>query len=247
MPLTTVNPWHWLNEDGSFPEDPKLRRRVLRVAQCIEYGGTLPIGYCRFTLIPCIRRPGGVACSGLMMVLKQSDDAILSFCLTCQQDEFLIYEWQDTEWADGLAEPLSVAALNGGTLPEQGVQPEPRVPSEPHDEPLARALELVGSSLSAAVVRRRISTAHSPNEVIQAIVMSCQRPPDRRSMERLLPVLIEAWNATPRPELSGWSPADVQAATPPAQERPTGKAKIGRNAPCPCGSGRKYKRCCGTH
>jgi len=23
--------------------------------------------------------------------------------------------------------------------------------------------------------------------------------------------------------------------------------KVGRNAPCPCGSGRKYKRCCGTH
>ncbi len=22
-------------------------------------------------------------------------------------------------------------------------------------------------------------------------------------------------------------------------------AKIGRNAPCPCGSGRKYKKCCG--
>jgi uncharacterized protein len=25
------------------------------------------------------------------------------------------------------------------------------------------------------------------------------------------------------------------------------KAKIGRNDPCPCGSGRKYKRCCGAH
>ena len=23
--------------------------------------------------------------------------------------------------------------------------------------------------------------------------------------------------------------------------------KIGRNDPCPCGSGRKYKRCCGQH
>ena len=23
------------------------------------------------------------------------------------------------------------------------------------------------------------------------------------------------------------------------------KHKIGRNAPCPCGSGEKYKRCCG--
>ena len=27
--------------------------------------------------------------------------------------------------------------------------------------------------------------------------------------------------------------------------RPVGGAKVGRNAPCPCGSGRKYKRCCG--
>jgi preprotein translocase subunit SecA len=23
--------------------------------------------------------------------------------------------------------------------------------------------------------------------------------------------------------------------------------KVGRNDPCPCGSGRKYKRCCGQH
>ena len=28
---------------------------------------------------------------------------------------------------------------------------------------------------------------------------------------------------------------------------PNGKAKVGRNAPCPCGSGRKYKRCCGAN
>lgn len=36
---TVVNPWHWLNEDGSSVDDPKLRSRSLRVAQCIEYGG----------------------------------------------------------------------------------------------------------------------------------------------------------------------------------------------------------------
>lgn len=24
-------------------------------------------------------------------------------------------------------------------------------------------------------------------------------------------------------------------------------AKLGRNDPCPCGSGRKYKKCCGVH
>jgi uncharacterized protein len=28
-------------------------------------------------------------------------------------------------------------------------------------------------------------------------------------------------------------------------EHPTPRSKIGRNDPCPCGSGKKYKRCCG--
>ena len=27
----------------------------------------------------------------------------------------------------------------------------------------------------------------------------------------------------------------------------SGGKKIGRNAPCPCGSGKKYKRCCGAN
>jgi preprotein translocase subunit SecA len=26
-----------------------------------------------------------------------------------------------------------------------------------------------------------------------------------------------------------------------------GKKKIGRNDPCPCGSGKKYKHCCGRN
>ncbi|MEA1649028.1 MULTISPECIES: SEC-C metal-binding domain-containing protein [Nitrospirillum] len=25
------------------------------------------------------------------------------------------------------------------------------------------------------------------------------------------------------------------------------QAKVGRNDPCPCGSGKKYKRCCGAN
>jgi SEC-C motif domain protein len=31
----------------------------------------------------------------------------------------------------------------------------------------------------------------------------------------------------------------------PEPDRTAAPAAIGRNAPCPCGSGRKYKRCCG--
>ncbi|MDH3723790.1 MAG: SEC-C metal-binding domain-containing protein, partial [Desulfobacteraceae bacterium] len=33
----------------------------------------------------------------------------------------------------------------------------------------------------------------------------------------------------------------------PAKKNPVKRAekKVGRNAPCPCGSGKKYKKCCG--
>jgi uncharacterized protein len=32
----------------------------------------------------------------------------------------------------------------------------------------------------------------------------------------------------------------------PARSTPAHSTKVGRNAPCPCGSGKKYKRCCGS-
>jgi uncharacterized protein YecA (UPF0149 family) len=35
----------------------------------------------------------------------------------------------------------------------------------------------------------------------------------------------------------------VPTASPPSQARP-GAVRVGRNEPCPCGSGKKYKRCC---
>ena len=30
-------------------------------------------------------------------------------------------------------------------------------------------------------------------------------------------------------------------------KRPVRSSKVGRNEPCPCGSGKKYKKCCGVH
>ncbi|HUG81139.1 MAG TPA: PBPRA1643 family SWIM/SEC-C metal-binding motif protein [Bryobacterales bacterium] len=29
-------------------------------------------------------------------------------------------------------------------------------------------------------------------------------------------------------------------------QNPPRESKVGRNAPCPCGSGRKFKKCCGS-
>ena len=38
-----------------------------------------------------------------------------------------------------------------------------------------------------------------------------------------------------------------RGAVPPTRQTVSGStAKVGRNDPCPCGSGKKYKRCCGT-
>lgn len=31
-----------------------------------------------------------------------------------------------------------------------------------------------------------------------------------------------------------------------AETPASGKSKVGRNNPCPCGSGKKYKKCCGN-
>ena len=60
------------------------------------------------------------------------------------------------------------------------------------------------------------------------------------------PILIPGWVVT----LNSWRigntrPASVveQMATPSSA---TG-GKVGRNDPCPCGSGKKYKRCCGLN
>ena len=50
--------------------------------------------------------------------------------------------------------------------------------------------------------------------------------------------------AGPRRNRSGGSPMRAVSGSS-RNAQPSGAAKVGRNAACPCGSGRKYKRCCG--
>ncbi len=115
--MLVVDPWHWLNNDGSLPfHEPRLYRRILRIAQFIEAGGPLPSMHARQTLLGCSKRPGGVACGGLMWVVKTDEDAIHAFCSTCQADEALIHNWQRTEWADGPRDPMPVQAVTARDL-----------------------------------------------------------------------------------------------------------------------------------
>lgn len=150
---TVVNPWDWLNEDGSFLDEPRIRKRAIRVAQCIEYGGPLGRGETRETLIACRFRPGGEACRGLLWVLKQSDDAVLAFCAVCRGDDLLIYEWEDTPWADGPMAPVHVddLARQAGKAKPTTRQPGP----ENISERLQTTLAILGSNLSADEGRAR--------------------------------------------------------------------------------------------
>jgi preprotein translocase subunit SecA len=46
----------------------------------------------------------------------------------------------------------------------------------------------------------------------------------------------------PRQQALSFSGGGAPARRPPAKRSPD---KVGRNSPCPCGSGKKFKKCCG--
>ncbi len=66
-----------------------------------------------------------------------------------------------------------------------------------------------------------------------------------------LETLNEQWMATPRPAFAGKTPAEMSQENPglysfkKVETYRRTEPRIGRNDPCPCGSGKKYKKCCG--
>ena len=61
--------------------------------------------------------------------------------------------------------------------------------------------------------------------------------------ERLVRLLAEQPG---REQEANAAAQEMQRASRAAYGGPRVAVKIGRNDPCPCGSGRKYKRCCGA-
>jgi len=72
-------------------------------------------------------------------------------------------------------------------------------------------------------------------------------------MQTFLDSFMDVLNNTPLWALKGWTPNeawkkfDVDPEFKEGMKKtfPEKKEKIGRNEPCPCGSGKKYKKCCG--
>ena len=82
--MLVVDIRHWLTPDLSLPTDNlRLRRQVLKIARLVEYGGPLPPGHTRETLVECSRRPNRQQCLGLLWVTKQDVETIFAHCLIC--------------------------------------------------------------------------------------------------------------------------------------------------------------------
>jgi preprotein translocase subunit SecA len=75
------------------------------------------------------------------------------------------------------------------------------------------------------------------NEIVQALCSVSFEQVDRQQKE-----IIEEREQSDRPE-------PVQRKAPPPKrvkaQQPSRNVKVGRNDPCPCGSGKKYKQCHG--
>jgi SEC-C motif len=71
-------------------------------------------------------------------------------------------------------------------------------------------------------------------------------------LQALMDIVVELMNSTREWFLKGYSSMELSSMEkkqlkplPAADKESTAEAKVGRNDPCPCGSGKKYKKCCG--
>ena len=86
-------------------------------------------------------------------------------------------------------------------------------------------------------------------EVIGRLMAQAGPLPEER-MKQIVPVAINVANAVRIIENRGHTPQEMfefeRSEVKPLTEQPdVPQVKVGRNDPCPCGSGKKYKKCCG--
>jgi hypothetical protein len=95
-------------------------------------------------------------------------------------------------------------------------------------EALAAEVKRIGPySNSGARVRRTIALQDAGDQVVVRDTATATFEGEGLPLDRMMEI-VEALDAA-RPAI-----------------RPRRATKVGRNASCPCGSGRKYKKCCGS-
>ncbi len=111
-------------------------------------------------------------------------------------------------------------------------------------EGFARAMALRPSSWASIAASDRGTRAALAG--LQALIEIAEGTSSRAKTEideltRMAPDLIPTWVD----DLHSWRVA--QPYTTSVNPSIPGRSKVGRNEPCPCGSGRKHKKCCGAN
>ncbi len=136
------------------------------------------------------------------------------------------------------------------------------------EEDFDEALRLLGleKKWSVEKVQRLINEVRNPSEVVKALQAEDEYQfPSDGALGMFLKKLQALWNTTPREAFQGLSPEDIVYVKSVERENAVMNAnikrlrenvlgiesavntmvRVGRNDPCPCGSGKKYKKCCG--
>ena len=112
-----------------------------------------------------------------------------------------------------------------------------------HDRDVLQAADIVGE------ITIILQNGSGMQEVVEYLE-SQQLLQDEALASELTPLLIAYNNTLPLWSLKGHTPGELmdpdsaRAAQAPVVQHEAHKPKVGRNDPCPCGSGKKYKKCC---
>jgi hypothetical protein len=96
----------------------------------------------------------------------------------------------------------------------------------------------------------------SQGKIMTDFLLFCQergiQPDEQMLDDPRIQELQHEWKSTPRDALDGKTPAEMMEGSPgfvPEKVETFRRVEphIGRNDPCPCGSGKKYKKCCGRN
>ncbi len=108
--------------------------------------------------------------------------------------------------------------------------------STPRERDFPRGEEILRQGLAVADLEDRADLL----ERLANLYAESGRPEEEREVRGQL----EALRGEARPGKARYASASAPPPQAPVEQRVVEK-KIGRNAPCPCGSGKKYKKCCG--
>ena len=127
---------------------------------------------------------------------------------------------------------------------EPGDQPEMSM-----DEQMAALIESLPPGVDPKQVQQMLSTPRG--QMLADFGAFCEEKGYEDSDEELMRIAHEAWLQTPRPSLEGKKPADIleggRLLPDKVETFRREEPKVGRNDSCPCGSGKKYKKCHGKN